>query len=155
MPIDLIKMVRLFGRRVALEDMGIMLQPQEFPPRNCFYLDDEQNPVVAAGAVDQVVFSYQVPEFRKGVLRRLAVEPLDPAGIPSIRWSIRRSGSPVQTYQNEQAPIGTLGVPDTVYVEFDRQQLLEVIVSNVAAFPFDLYVRVVAWFWDVVDVSGR
>ncbi len=155
MTLELRKAVLLGGKRVSLEDMGVMLLPQHYVPRNATRIDHDVNPVIAAGAVDAIAFQYQVPEYRQGVLRRLAVEPLDPAAIPSITFSIKRSGAPVHDYQNVQTPIGTVGVPDEVYVEFDRQQLLQITVSNSSGFPYDVHVRVIAWFWMYVEVSGR
>lgn len=155
MPVDLTRLVTLGVSRVSLEDMGVMLRPHEFPPRGAFYLDHKVFPVVAAGAVDVIVFQYLVPAFRQGVMRRLAVEPNDPAAIPSISWSIKRSGTPVQDYQQVPSPIGSVAEPDWVVVEFDRQQLMQVTVSNSAFFPYDVSVRVVGWFWDIVKNAGR
>ncbi len=155
LPIDLTKALKLFGKRISLEDVGLMLQPNEFVPRGAYWIDQTRSPLVPAGAVDFVVFQLEVPAWRKGIFKKLAVEPSDPAAIPAITWSIKRSGATVENYQNVDAPIGGINFPDVVNVEFDRQQLLQVTVSNAAAFPYDMHVRVIAWFWDIVEVSGR
>jgi len=160
MAIVLRKAVALGEKRVSLEDMGVTLRPQEFPPRNAFYLDQTVAPVIGPGipgAPNTVIaFQYQVPEWRQGVLRRLSVDPSDVAALPSITFSVLRSNAPVHNYQNVPAPIGTIDEPDQVYVEFDRQQLLQVAVSNANVFfPYEVHVRVVAWFWDYVETSGR
>lgn len=154
MAVNLTKAVQLGVPRVSLEDMGVMLRPHEFPPRGAFYLDHKVFPVLPAASGDVIVFQYEVPTFRSGILRRLAVEPSDPAAMSAIRWSIRRNRTPVQDYQNVPAPIGTIGEPDEVVVEFDRGQFLQIMVrNNDPAFPHDVAVRVVAWFWQTVQTA--
>ena len=156
---DIFSLLKPYGKRASVEDLGLYVLPQEFIPRNATFIDQTRSPIVPAAAGpflgSVVAFEYRVPPNRRGVLRRLAVDPTDPAAMPSIRYSVLRSDATVPNYQIAEVPIGTIGVPDFVYVEFDRDQLLQVQVTNAAGFDFEVFVRVVAWFWDVIEESGR
>lgn len=146
----------LRGGRVSLEDLGVYLLPQAVPPRNATLVDQSVEAVIAAGpGTSLILFQYQCPSQRRGILARLAVDAPDPAALPNLSFSVLRSGAPVPNYQLVPLPIGTVNQPDTVQVTFDDAQLLQVQVTNAAGFPFDVHCRVVAWFWDVIQVSGR
>lgn len=146
-----------FGRRVSAEDLGLYLLPQEFPPRNATVVDQILNVLVPLGGAPTVAgFNYRVPANRRGVLRKLAVDTFDPAGIPFTQFSVRRSGAPVPNYQNDDVPIGTVGEPTWVWVEFDGDQVFEVVLTNSSATQgYQTYVRAVLWFWDVIEERGR
>lgn len=147
-------LLKPFTGRRSVEDLGLYILPQEFIPRNATFLDQTRQQIVAAAST-VVIFEYRVPANRRGVLRRLAVDTIDPGALPNFRYSVLRSGAPVPNYQNEELPIGTIGTPDVVRVDFDREQLLQVSVVNSAAFGFEVHARVVAWFWDVMQEAGR
>lgn len=143
------------GGRRSIEDMGIYILPQEFIPRNATFVD--QTRTVATPTNGNVIaFSYKTPPNRRGRLARLAVETFDPAGIPFTQFSILRSGSPIPNYQNNDIPFGTIGVPDTVYAEIDREQDLQVQLQNSSVTSgFTTFVRIVFWHWDIQAEAGR
>jgi len=145
----------LRGGRRALDALGIDILPQEFIPRGALVVDLQPQGGIVPAAGSLLMVDYLVPPNRKGVLRRLAVDAVDPAGTPSITFSVLRSGASVGNYQNTEAPIGTIGVPDLVHVDFDREQRLQVIVFNASAFALEVHVRAVAWFWDIQQEAGR
>ncbi len=148
-------MLKPYGRRMSVEDLGLYILPQEFIPRNATFVDQTREQSVAAVS-SAMVFEYRVPANRRGVLRRLACDSASPGALPNLRYSVLRSGAPVPNYQIEEFPIGTVNVPDFVMVQFDGDQLMQVQVTNLAAgFAFDVHVRVVAWFWDVLEERGR
>jgi hypothetical protein len=151
---DLFKLLP-YGKRASLEDYGIYILPQAVPPRNATLLDQTRSLVVPQSAT-LTMFEYRTPPNRRGILRRLAVDAVDPAGLPSLLFSVLRSGAPVPNYQINELPIGTIGVPDEVNVVFDGDQVLQVVVQNVNAFtPYEAYVRVVGHWWDVIEERGR
>ncbi len=148
-------MLKPYSRRMSLEDLGLYILPQDFVPRNATFIDQTREQSVAALST-VVMFEYQVPANRRGILRRLAVDSASPGALPSLRYSVLRSLAPVPNYQLEELPIGTVNTPDLVVVTFDGDQLLQVQVTNTnAGFAFDVHVRVVGWFWDVLEVRGR
>jgi len=157
--IDILSKIQPFGKRASLEDLGLYVLPQAVPPRNATLVDQSSSPTVPAGIPGVpgsiVAFDYIVPANRRGILARLAVDPPDPAALPAIRFSVLRSFAPVPNYQNVEAPIGTIGVPDQVNVVFDGDQRMQVVVTNSSAFDFQVHVRVYAWFWDVIMDYGR
>ncbi len=152
---DIFSLLKPFGKRASVEDLGLYILPQEFIPRNATFLDQTREQSVAALST-VTMFDDRVPANRRGVLRRLAVDSASPGALPSLRYSVLRSGAPVPNYQLEELPVGTIAVPDLVYVEFDRDQQLQVaVVNSNAGFAFDVHVRVVGWFWDVIEEAGR
>lgn len=148
-------MLKPYGRRMAVEDLGLYILPQKFIPRNATFVDQtREQSVAAASAV--IVFEYRVPANRRGVLARLACDSASPGALPNLRYSVLRSQAAVPNYQLEEFPIGTVNAPDEVSVQFDGDQLLQVQVTNLSVgFGFDVHVRVVAWFWDVLEERGR
>jgi hypothetical protein len=157
--VNIFDILRPYGKRASLEDLGLYVLPQAVPPRNATLVDQSSSPIVPAGIPGvpgtALAFDYLVPANRRGIMARLAVDTPDPAALPAIRFAVLRSSAPVPNYQNVQAPIGTIGVPDTVNVVFDGDQHMQVVVSNSSAFDFEVHVRVVAWFWDVIMEFGR
>lgn len=156
---NIFQILKPFAKRASVEDFGLYVLPQEFIPRNATFVDQQSAPIVPAGIPGvpgtALAFDYLVPLNRRGVLRRLAVDPSDPAGLPSISYSVLRSGAPVANYQNVRAPIGSIGQPDLVSVQFDGTQRMQVLALNTSAFAFEVFVRAVAWFWDVIEDYGR
>lgn len=151
---NLFDLIKPYSRRLSLEDLGIYLNPVDTPPRNSTIIDQRRSAVVPAVST-LVLFDYLVPPFRRGILRRLAVDAQNPAGLPALSFSILTSGAPVPNYQNVTLPIGTIGTPDNVYVQYDREQHLQIAVTNSALVGYDVMVRVVAWFWDEIPEAGR
>ena len=156
---NIFDIIKPYGRRASVEDLGLYVLPQEFIPRNATFVDQASSPIVPFGIPGvpgtALAFDYLVPANRRGVIRRLAVDPADPAAIPSIRFSVLRSGSPVPNYQNAEVPMGTIGQPDLVSAQFDGDQRMQILILNTSAFDFEVFVRVVAWFWDVIEERGR
>lgn len=157
---NMLGLLKPFGRRASVEDFGLYLLPQEFIPRNATFVDQRRGGVVPPGIPGLpgtlLAFEYLVPSNRRGVMRRLGVDAEDPAALASLSVSVLRSGAPVPNYQLVTLPIGSPDTPDLVYVEFDRDQLLQIVVSNTSLVsPYDTSARVVAWFWDVSEESGR
>jgi hypothetical protein len=159
---DIFSVLKSYGRRQSLEDLGLYILPQAVPPRNATFVDKERSVIVPLGIPGPppvpgtaLAFEYRVPANRRGILARLGVDCVDPAALPSIQFSVLRSGAPVPNYVNVQAPIGTIGVPDTVHQTFDGDQLLQIQIANFSAFDLEVHVRVVAWFWDVIEEYGR
>jgi len=157
--VNIFDILRPYGKRASLEDVGLYVLPQAVPPRNATIVDQTSSPTVPAGIPGVpgtvVAFSYRVPSNRRGVMARLGVDPPDPAAVPALKFSVLRSSAPVPNYQNVEVPIGTIGVPDQVNVVFDGDQLMQIVVSNSSAFDFQVHVRVYAWFWDVIMDYGR
>src|SRR5882672_7101553 len=94
-------------KRASVEDMGLYILPQEFAPRNATLVDQTTVPTVPFGG-SIVAFEYRVPANRRGTLRRLGVDVVDPAAIPDLTFSVRRSSAPVPNYQLVPIPIGTI-----------------------------------------------
>lgn len=156
---NLFDILKPFGQRASLEDLGLYILPQAVPPRNATLLDQTSYPIVPFGIPGVpgtiLAFDYLVPANRRGIMARLTVDPPDPAALPSILFSVQRSGAPVPNYQLVQSPIGTIGEPDSVNVVFDGDQRMQVRLFNTSAFALEVNVRVVGWFWDVIMEYGR
>jgi hypothetical protein len=152
---DLLSMLKPYGKRTSVEDLGLYILPQVVAPRNATLVDQTKVPIVPFGG-SIIAFEYKVPANRRGTLRRLGIDVVDPAALPDIKFSVQRSGSPVPNYQNVPIPIGTIGSPDEVNIVFDGDQLLQVLLinSNVMV-NREVTVRVVAHFWDVIENWGR
>lgn len=160
--VNIFDLIKPYGRRASAEDLGIYILPQVVAPRNATLLDQARSPIVPAAAAvpftpgQVVAFEYRVPANRRGTLRRLSVDAVDPAALPSLTFSVLRSSAPVPNYQLTEVPIGTIGVPDEVNIVFDGDQLMQVVVFNSNTFnTYEVSVRVVAHFWDVVIEWGR
>lgn len=154
---NIFDVLKPYGRRQSLEDLGLYVLPQAIPPRNSTVVDQIRSVLVPfGGAPTAAGFNYRVPANRRGVLRLLAVDTFEPAGIPFITFSVQRSGSPVPNYQNADIPLGTVGEPTWVWAEFDGDQIFEVtLVNSSLTTGYQTYVRAVLWFWDVLEMRGR
>jgi len=155
--VNIFDFIKPYGRRASVEDLGLYILPQEVPPRNSTVVDQILTVLVPfGGAQTPTGFNYRVPPNRRGVLRLLAVDTFDPAGIPFLTFSVLRSGAPIANYQRDSIPIGTVGEPTWVWGEFDGDQIFEVVLFNSSVTTgYQAYVRAVLWFWDVLEERGR
>jgi len=152
---DIFSVLKPYGKRMSVEDLGLYILPQVVPPRNATLLDQTTVPIVPFGG-NIVAFDYLVPPNRRGTLRRLGVDVVDPAALPDLTFSVRRSGAPVPNYQSVPIPIGTIGEPDEVNIVFDGDQRMQVVLFNANLMVNrEATVRVVAHFWDVIENWGR
>ncbi len=95
-------------------------------------------PLLAIGAVNQVVCEFTVPAQRLGICRSIGLALQNPGDFDNVQWRLVRNGAPITGFDNIRGQIGSILFPQPITVPLFRATKIQVLATNIgaAAVPF-------------------